>query len=104
MIRPRVRPRLNRTYLFSSEEALDRFKEALSKKEGNVIGRVVQHHVHLKIIPKELHYWSPELHMEIEEHEDGSLVRGLFGPRPAVWTMFMFFCQAHIKHLFLSGK
>lgn len=37
------------------------------------------------------HYWSPQLTIHIEEHGKGSLIRGLYGPKPAVWTMFVFF-------------
>ena len=37
------------------------------------------------------HYWSPRLTISMEETEDGTIIRGLYGPRPAVWTMFVFF-------------
>ena len=34
---------------------------------------------------------SPQLHLELEEMEDGkTAVNGLFGPDPVLWTMFMF--------------
>ena len=36
-------------------------------------------------------FWSPQLHIEVEKNEaDGTVVRGLFGPKPQIWTMFMF--------------
>ncbi|MEL6925713.1 MAG: hypothetical protein AAFO94_16835, partial [Bacteroidota bacterium] len=31
------------------------------------------------------------LSIAIEPEETGSLLRGLYGPKPAVWTMFVFF-------------
>ncbi|EDP72007.1 hypothetical protein FBALC1_12937 [Flavobacteriales bacterium ALC-1] len=40
------------------------------------------------------HFWSPQLHLEINEaydQKDKSIIYGLFGPNPTVWTMFMFF-------------
>ncbi|NEW80656.1 MAG: GTP-binding protein [Gelidibacter sp.] len=39
----------------------------------------------------ENHFWSPQLHIEIEKiDENKSIVKGLFGPKPQVWTFFMF--------------
>ncbi len=35
--------------------------------------------------------YSPHLHLELEELENGNTkVKGLFGPEPGLWTMFMF--------------
>jgi len=39
----------------------------------------------------EQHYWSPQLSLTLEKTETGTEIRGLYGPRPAVWTMFVFF-------------
>ena len=33
--------------------------------------------------------WSPFLSLDIGGHPDGTLVRGLFGPKPAVWSLFV---------------
>ena len=62
----------------------------------------VDHHVFLKI-PKHLqHFWSPQLDLEITSFEEGkTTLRGLFGPKPAVWTMFMFFHFA-VASLFIA--
>jgi len=38
-------------------------------------------------------YWAPQLQIRVEENDEipGTVViRGLFGPRPSVWTLFMF--------------
>ena len=37
------------------------------------------------------HYWSPQLSLSFEEEQDTTIVRGLFGPRPTVWGLFVFF-------------
>lgn len=38
-----------------------------------------------------MHFWSPQLHLEIIEKDAQSCeVHGLFGPSPALWTFFMF--------------
>jgi Na+/melibiose symporter-like transporter len=43
-------------------------------------------------VPKdEDHFWSPQLHIEVESNEENkTIVKGLFGPKPQVWTFFMF--------------
>jgi hypothetical protein len=38
-------------------------------------------------------YWAPQLQIRVETHEeipDSIVIRGLFGPRPAIWTLFVF--------------
>lgn len=40
-----------------------------------------------------VHYWSPQLNMRVEsitEDSKRSIIAGLIGPRPNVWTLFMF--------------
>ncbi len=59
----------------------------------HITGKIVGHHVILDIVGAEVHYWSPQLNFRVEEDEDNpgrALIAGLIGPRPAVWTLFMF--------------
>lgn len=52
----------------------------------------IDEHVFIRFPKKNQHYWSPQLHLEINQNEDNtSTVHGLFGPNPTIWTMFMFF-------------
>ena len=66
-------------------------KKAL-KKEAPCDGKVRYGYVSLFPKEEDRHYWSPHLSVTIEEEIDGkgSLIRGLYGPSPAVWTMFVF--------------
>ncbi|HEY9116096.1 MAG TPA: hypothetical protein VIN10_15470, partial [Bacteroidales bacterium] len=48
-------------------------------------------------------YWSPEMHVTIETLEEGSLVRGVIGPKPKIWTMYMFFYSAVVVMFFLGA-
>jgi len=86
-----VRPRFQLEVPLSQEETLQRIRNALDKKMLSIRGLVVDHHVTLKIPPEDQHFWSPQLDLEVEEREEGSLIRGLFGPKPSVWLMFVFF-------------
>lgn len=36
------------------------------------------------------HTWSPEMDLNLEEVEDGTIIRVLIGPAAGVWTFFMF--------------
>lgn len=56
-------------------------------------GKLVDNHIILDIIGPEVHFWSPHLNFRVEpdeENPENSYVMGIIGPRPAVWTMFMF--------------
>ena len=42
----------------------------------------------------DVHYWSPQLRLSLEENEEGTLIRGLYGPKPSVWALFFYFYAA----------
>ena len=48
-------------------------------------------HIWFHIVGAQKQYYSPHLHLQLEEHrESGTHIRGLFGPDPTLWTLFMF--------------
>lgn len=48
-------------------------------------------HIFIKFNEKHNHFWSPQLHLEIESlDEKNSKLYGIFGPNPTLWTFFMF--------------
>lgn len=48
-------------------------------------------HIWLNIKDNKKSYYSPHLHLELEsKNENGTHIRGLFGPDPSLWTLFMF--------------
>lgn len=72
---------------------LERINELLAGTPPHITGKTVGHHVILDIVGEEVHYWSPQLNFRVEDDEDTpgrAIVAGLIGPRPAVWTLFMF--------------
>jgi len=72
---------------------MDHVTAMLDNPPANVRATIIDHHVVLDIIGEEVHYWSPQLNFRVEESPDDSsqsIVSGLIGPRPNVWTMFMF--------------
>jgi len=87
-----IRPRFEITSDYTVDEIQDIMKKALKSGEAPCDGKVRFGYVSLYPAESDHHYWSPHLSVTIEEHptEGGSLLRGLYGPSPAVWTMFVF--------------
>ncbi|MBV7269883.1 GTP-binding protein [Winogradskyella luteola] len=88
-----LRPRFKFNVNHDNESLLSLF-ESEGKKQSDFIVTRVDDHVFIKIPKDKQHFWSPQLHLEINEDyekNDRSTIYGLFGPNPTVWTMFMFF-------------
>jgi hypothetical protein len=85
-----IRPRFRIESPYSQEMILTKIEYMLSSKNAQFLGKIVAHHVVLSIPVEDQHYWSPQLHLEIEKTQSGAQIRGLFGPKPTVWTFFVF--------------
>lgn len=96
-----LRPRFTMEFQASMESLLEIFQNSKKNEEGVVV-TLVEHHVFLKIPKDKQHFWSPQLDLEFSSFEEGkTTMRGLFGPKPTVWTMFMFFHFA-VASLFIA--
>lgn len=86
-----LRPRFSIDLNESSETVLNRFSLALKKEDITFRGSIVDGHIFISVPKKDEHFWSPQLHLEIlEKPGNTSELKGLFGPKPQVWTLFMF--------------
>lgn len=53
--------------------------------------KIRHNHIWMNIPDSKKQYWSPHLHLELEEKENNTThIRGLYGPEPTLWTLFMF--------------
>ena len=88
VLRPRFKFKVNQ----DSEILLNLFEETRNAQSEFIVSRV-DDHVFIKIPKEKQHFWSPQLHLEINKNDNdqNSTIYGLFGPNPTVWTMFMFF-------------
>ncbi len=86
-----IRPRIRFVVPFTPEETLNRIRSQIEKDSVPFTGTFRTGYATIRIPEDEQHYWSPELTIGLEKHEKGTLVRGLFGPKPAVWTLFASF-------------
>lgn len=86
-----LRPRFKFDVNYDHEALLALFEETIKTQNNFIVSRV-DDHVFIKIPESKQHFWSPQLHLEINKRETttGSTIYGLFGPNPTVWTLFMF--------------
>lgn len=84
-----LRPRFTIDLDENFEKVIDAFKSELSKSD--YLTRFSDGHIIIDIPKNEAHFWSPQLHLEVVwVTSDKSILKGLFGPKPQVWTLFMF--------------
>jgi hypothetical protein len=87
VLRPRFKIEIDR----DNQSALETF-ETLKKQQSDFIVSRVDDHVFIRLPKHKQHFWSPQLHLEINKKDQKtSWLHGLYGPNPTVWTMFMFF-------------
>lgn len=86
-----IRPRWSRELAIEKATIISAFTQQSNTVE-EVIVRVWEHHIILKIPQEKQHFWSPQMIVSFEDLENGlTRVRGLCGPKPSVWMMFIFF-------------
>lgn len=86
-----LRPRFTIDLKNNQEFMIDKFKAVLKDSSCNFPSRFVDGHIIIDVPKKEEHFWSPQLNIEVvEADKNKSLLKGLFGPKPQVWTLFMF--------------
>jgi len=85
----RIRPRFRVEVEMKPEEIKTHFRERLEQPGAPCVAAFFPQHVILRVPPEERHFWSPCLELSLEEEGDHTLIRGLYGPNPQVWTMFI---------------
>jgi len=85
----KLRPRFKKISSGTLEEHRVHFQKLIDSTD-EFGGTVAKAMVKIRIAEKDNHYWSPELSLMLEEHEKGTLIRGLYSPKSSVWTLFAF--------------
>jgi len=86
-LRPRFKIQLDE----NQHNLIEKFKDNLNDGDCKYCSKIVDSHIVIDVPLDENHFWSPQLNIEIERLNDKkSIVKGLFGPKPQVWTLFMF--------------
>jgi hypothetical protein len=82
-----LRPRFELKLTQKKELALKAFENV---DQPPFLIKKLDDHVFIRFNQSQIHFWSPQLQLEINEENNGSIVYGLFGPNPTLWTFFMF--------------
>lgn len=88
-----IRPRFEERTSQSIEDVSAAFRTELSEGTCPFNGKVKHGYVSLYPKDKDRHYWSPHFSMTMEADEDDpetTVLYGLYGPSPPVWTLFVF--------------
>ncbi len=86
VLRPRFKIELNKNHT----SVLEAFEAKRHNQKQFIVSRI-DDHVFIKLPKAQQQFWSPQLHLEINDLENNkSQLYGLFGPNPTVWTLFMF--------------
>lgn len=87
LLKPRFKIERNE----SKDVIIEKFKKEFSSDNCIYCTKIIDHHIVIDVPKDEDHFWSPQLHIEVESNEENkTIVKGLFGPKPQVWTFFMF--------------
>lgn len=85
-----LRPRFKMELSHENTSILKAFEDLTHTPGVYKIVRV-DDHVFIRLPKHQQQFWSPQLHLEINNTDrNTSVLHGLFGPNPTVWTMFMF--------------
>lgn len=86
----RLRPRISRISALPPAEVRKRIEDHLDDPECPIVGRVFNSSAVLRVRPEERHFWSPHFEVGFEDAPGGgSHVQGIFGPQPALWSIFV---------------
>lgn len=89
----RSRPRFKVYTKATKEQLIDVIKKNLEKNTKIVGGYANKEFAMVRLRKDKEKFWAPQLQIRWEKDEDNkkvTVVRGIIGPRPNVWTLFMF--------------
>ena len=91
----RIRPRIYTETNLTVEEVDQRIRRQLKDENCLCGGESTKGYATICPPEDDQHFWSPQLTITLDANEeDKTKVRGLYGPKPSVWTMFVFFYAA----------
>lgn len=85
----RLRPRFEATVPRPPSEVTAQLREALAQPDAPCRGRVFGDHAVLYVLHADERIWSPFLSLDMAWDPNGTHLRGLFGPKPSVWSLFV---------------
>jgi len=99
----RLRPRFR---ILSDQKPLEILKKidvGLKENSQFLKGQVVQEHAFIRLPEEKQQYWTPELHVWVREQDGETIIYGVMGPKPKIWTMFVFLYVGILTSAFFGG-
>jgi hypothetical protein len=90
MDRPRIRPTFAIPLGPEADDAMETLRARLEGSEYEECSRSKGRCADFFVEEEERRLWSPYLSVQVEPWQEGSLLRGRYGPHPELWTLFMF--------------
>lgn len=87
-----MRPRFRHSVPIGADQVIELLERHLAQPDCPCRGAVAGNHrvVELNVLQRDRNFWSPSLSVTVADVEDGqeSVVHGLVGPNPNLWTLF----------------
>jgi hypothetical protein len=90
MNRTQIRPRCTLSSTLSPDEVFLKLKEKVREKDSPVIGNISNDYALFRVPVEIKRFWNPELQVSAEKQGSFTAVKGMIGPKPKVWTSFVF--------------
>lgn len=107
MIVRQMRPRFRLEVPQPPDGVVGRIDERLKRPGCPCRGLVADKHhvVELKVLEQDRHFWSPALSVTVtpDDSGTGSVIHGLVGPNPNVWTLFAMLYMGILTFLIGTG-
>jgi len=65
-------------------------REHFEKHPTDLTLKIEKYYIKIGIPVNQQTFWSPQLGINIYESDEGTVIRGLYGPKPNVWLLFWF--------------
>lgn len=90
MNQTQIRPRFTLSSSLTPDQIFLHLKEKVQAENSPVIGKISPEYALFRVPVKSKNFWNPELQVSTEIKESLTIVKGLIGPKPKVWTSFVF--------------
>lgn len=85
-----LKPRFKEVIDDSKSAVKSKFTSSFSKTNHSFRTKIIDDHMIIDVAEDQDHFWSPQLQLELESVDNQTILKGLFGPKPQLWTLFMF--------------
>lgn len=85
-----LKPRFSIEVQQPKDFIIEKFKDNLNQADCKYCSKMGNDHIFIDLPKEEQKIWSPQLEVVIEAKKEGSVIRGLFAPKPSMWTLFIF--------------